>query len=67
MITQANKVTKAIKSLTIPQMSRFLEYIYEEGAEGVEFNSDEGYSSVQFATWANSERILKRIRGLKRK
>ncbi len=54
--------------LTPLQMFKFLEWLYEEAQEGVEYDDEEGrFSFVNFKNWLESDpdKIDKRIQEIK--
>jgi len=53
-----NYVIELLKNLSTPQMKEFLRYIYEEGVDNVEYNDEEGYSSVSFDGWLDSNKEM---------
>ena len=59
-----------LKDLSPTKMLEFLEYVYEEGQEGVEHNEQHGFSSVLFLTWLGkgdnvNDNIIKRFNEIK--
>ena len=42
---------KMLGRLSPAQLLKFMEHVYDEAQEGVEYDESRGYSSVQFDTW----------------